>query len=40
MNGLQGGAIKRPINTPKTLFPRARTLWMNSKNPRYNGSFS
>jgi DNA-binding transcriptional ArsR family regulator len=33
-DGLQGGAIRRPMSDPKTLLPRARTLWMNSKNAR------
>jgi hypothetical protein len=39
-DGLQGGASKRPINAPNSLLPRARTLWTNSKNPRYSGRLS
>ena len=36
----RGGVTRRPINAPNTLLPRARTLWRNSKKPRYTGSFS
>jgi restriction system protein len=33
-DGLQGGANNWPISAFKSLFPRARTLCTNSKNPR------
>ncbi len=33
-DGFRGGASRRASKAPKTPLPRARTLWMNSKNPR------
>ena len=39
-DGLQGGANNWPIRAPNSLLPRARTLWTNSKNPRYSGRLS